>query len=145
VDLPDRTRQPAHAAERTASRLALDCDRTAPRRARDHLYDILKQRPAPELSDDDLFDVLLCTSELVNAALLGGGNTMTLDVEVAANLVRLTLCDDTPLAVPGLESARAQEHCLRVVATIADRWETELTKTARITRAEFDLPRLERD
>jgi hypothetical protein len=145
VHRDNRTDPGAGGAERTAPSLALDCDRAAPRRARDHVFDLLQKVPdAPQFSEDDLFDVLLCTSELVNAALLGGCGSMTLDVDINPAGLRITLQDDTPGTVPALESARAQAHCLHVVANIADRWDSELTSTVRVTRAEFDVPRARR-
>jgi hypothetical protein len=131
--------EPQHPA---ASTLDLECDRSAPRRARDHVYDLLHGAgPVPDLSEDDLFDVLLCTSELVNAALLGGCTSMTLAVYLSADGIRVTLSDDTPNAVAALESTRAQEHCLRVVANLADRWHSEVRPTVRITTAEIDVRR----
>jgi hypothetical protein len=134
---------PAEPAKSEAAPPSFDvgADRWSPRRARDRVYEFLRgSELAARLTEEIEFDLLLCTSELVNAALLAGCTRMTLQVVRTEGRLRIAVLDDTPVASGNTPSAQAQRDCLRVVATVADRWRSEPTETGRITWAEFDDP-----
>jgi hypothetical protein len=131
--------EPPEESGAVPSSFDVGADRWSPRRARDRVYDFLRaSAPAGSLTDDSEFDLLLCTSELVNAALLAGCTQMTLQVAGTGGRLRIAVLDDTPVAQGNTPSAQAQRDCLRVVATVADRWRSEPRESGRITWAEFD-------
>ncbi len=133
--------EPPEESGAVPSSFDVGADRWSPRRARDRVYEFLRGSPlAGSLTDEGEFDLLLCTSELVNAALIAGCTQMTLQVAGTGGRLRIALLDDTPVAQGSTPSAHAQRDCLRVVATVADRWRSEPTERGRITWAEFDNP-----
>lgn len=133
--------EPPEGSGAVPSSFDVGADRWSPRRARDRVYEFLRGWAlGRSLSDESEFDVLLCTSELVNAALLAGCTRMTLQVAGTGPRLRIAVVDDTPVAQGNTPSAQAQRDCLRVVATVADRWRSEPVDTGRITWAEFDDP-----
>ena len=115
----------------------LPSDRTAPRRAREWVRGRLRASPASLESDTEM-DVLLCTSELVNAALLASAQRMTLGMRADAECVRVTLEADTPVPKGRDPVTLAQLQCFKIVQRAADRWALEATAAGRLCWAEFD-------
>jgi hypothetical protein len=89
------------------------------------------------LDADDEFDVLLCTSELVNAALFAGSEQMTLSLSAAAERVRVTLEADAPVPTGRDPVALAQRQCFQIVERLARRWGLDPTPVGRVGWAEF--------
>lgn len=111
-------------------------DRTAPRRAREWVRRKLRASE-PSLDADTEFDLLLCTSELVNAALLAGSQQMTLSLVAEPSRVRVTLEADVPVPAGRNPAALAQRQCFRIVERLALRWGLDPTAVGRIGWAEF--------
>jgi hypothetical protein len=138
--LPDPPSSPPRTGTATSS-FDIGADRWSPRRARDRVYEAMRATALGRtLTDEDEYDLLLCTSELVNAALFAGCTRMTLEVTRAGSRVRIAVLDDTPVAEGNSPSALAQRDCLRVIASLAHRWRSEPTEGGRITWAEFEQP-----
>lgn len=89
------------------------------------------------LDSDSEFDVLLCASELVNAALLAGSEQMILSLTADAHLVRITLEADTPVPNGRDPVALAQRQCFHIVERLARRWGLDPTPAGRVGWAEF--------
>jgi hypothetical protein len=129
---------PDRAGSATSS-FDIGADRWSPRRARDRVYEAVQgSELAQNLADEDEYDLQLCTSEMVNAALLAGCTWMTLQLTLDGYRLRIAVLDDTPVAEGAGPSARAQLDCLRVIASLAHQWRSDPTETGRITWAEFD-------
>jgi hypothetical protein len=129
---------PPDQATRAPSSYDIGADRWSPRRARDRVYEAVQEDPlGGKLTEEDAYDVLLCTSEMVNAALFAGCTRMKLEITRAESRLRIAVIDDTPVAEGNSPSARAQRDCLRVIANLAHQWATEPIEDGRITWAEF--------
>lgn len=71
----------------------------------------------------ELFDVLLCTSELVNVSLLADSTTMTLRLRVQDRTVRISLLDDCSYVSDAHDGrTHAQLFALRIFDSVADDW-----------------------
>lgn len=141
TQLPGPPSDPSRRAGAATSSFDIGADRWSPRRARDRVYETVRAGPhGGTLTDEDEYDLLLCTSEMVNAALFAGCTRMTLEVTRAGSRLRIAVLDDTPVAEGSSPSALAQRDCLRVIASLAHRWRSEPTEGGRITWAEFDEP-----
>lgn len=114
----------------------LPSDRTAPRRAREWVRGRLQATQASLESETEM-DLLLCTSEMVNAALLAGAKQMTLTLNADAECVRVTVEADAPVPTGRDPLTLAQRQCFHIVEVAADRWGLERTAAGRICWAEF--------
>ena len=115
----------------------LPSDRTAPRRAREWVRGRLRASQASLQSDREL-DMLLCTSELVNASLLAGAEQMTLGLSADMDCARVTVEADTPVPTGRDAAALAQRQCFHIVEQVADRWGLEPAAGGRVSWAEFE-------
>lgn len=71
----------------------------------------------------ELFDVLLCTSELVNVSLIAESTMMTLRLRVQDRTVRISLLDDCSHVSDAHDGrAHAQLFALRIFDSLADDW-----------------------
>ena len=116
----------------------LPSDRTAPRRAREWVRGRLAASQASLESETEL-DMLLCTSEFVNAALLAGAEQMTLSLTSDAKCVRVTVEADTPVPKGRDPVTLAQLQCFRIVDHTSDRWGLGPTAAGRVCWAEFNF------
>ena len=103
----------------------LNCDDGAPRRARLWADELVGNIVANSEGwrEDVVADAVLCTSELVTAALIGGSTIMSLRLLSGGGFFRMSVVDDSSAVTDRFDpSSQAQMMGLRLVEALADRW-----------------------
>jgi hypothetical protein len=123
---PPDHHQPAEMMRMLAAELALPPGSTAPSTARRW---VASQLAATKLFPDGwqdggrLFDVLICTSELVNASLTANSTAMSLRLQVRDRTVRVSLVDDgSDTGEHSDARMHAQLFGLRIFDSVTDDW-----------------------
>jgi hypothetical protein len=94
----------------------------------------------PSGASGGLYDVLLCTSELINASLIAGSTAMTLRLVVRGRTVRLSLRDDCDQTSNGTDTRmRAQLLGVYIFDAVARRWGIDPAPGGRLLWAELDI------
>lgn len=88
-----------------------------------------------------LFDVLVCTSELVNVSPMANSTTMGARLHLHGTTVRVSLLDDGSGTVADSKGERghAQALALRIFNTVADEWGIEPAPGGRTLWFEFSV------
>lgn len=120
--------------------LELRGDRTAPRRAREWVRATAAAGIDPPFDADSEFNMLLCTSELVNAALLAGATSLTLRFTAQPDCVQISVADDTPVPRGRSDVTVAQRQCFRIIQRLSRRSGVDPRDTGRLAWAEFGRP-----
>jgi hypothetical protein len=87
-----------------------------------------------------LFDVLICTSELVNASLLANSTTMDLRLLVRDQIVRVSLLDDCGVPAAWLDNlTHAQTFVLRLLDSVTNEWGIDPDPAGRVLWFEVNV------
>lgn len=118
----------------------VDCDPTAPQRARAWAHEQMVAAPdAVEISSALVDDVLLCISELVTNAVRASCGSATLELAINPGRVRVVVTDDGDgLPTPRLPGpAEPHGRGLMIVSAISESWGVEPRAASKTVWAEL--------